>query len=60
MTGEGVNAKVLPPSAQLLGEHDIHQLRVGVLLIQQNYVGAEVEFVHPVSAGGSVKYLPAV
>ena len=38
MTGEGVNAKVLPPSAQLLSEHDVHQLRVGVLLLQ-SYVG---------------------
>ena len=38
MTGEGVNANVLPPSAQLLSEHDVHQLRVGVLLLQ-SYVG---------------------
>ena len=39
MTGEGVNAKVFPPSAQLLSEHDVHQLRVGVLLLQQSFIG---------------------
>ena len=33
-----MNANVLPPSAQLLSEHDVHQLRVGVLLLQ-SYVG---------------------
>ena len=28
--------------------------------IMWNTIGAEVEFVHPVSAGGSVKFLPVV